>query len=128
MKYRVVKRGVPGAEPEDVVKKQYANPVNAGKLTIKDLSKDIAARTTLTRGDIENVLISFVEGLPTYLKLGLSVKLGDLGTMRLTLKSEGVDEGMKFDASKIKGVKVIFTPSTELKNNLKDITFEEERK
>jgi len=125
MKYRVVKRSNP--QKKDEVK-QYASPVNAGRLKIKDLSKDIAARTTLNRGDIENVLISFVESLPTYLKVGMSVKLGEFGTMRLSLKSEGVEEPKKFDASKIQGVKIIFTPSSELKRSLQDIEFEEERK
>ena len=122
MKYRIIKKGNPSNLKAP--KKQYASPVNAGKLTIKDLSKDVAARTTLTKGDIENVLTSFIEVIPTYLKIGMSVKLGDLGTVRLNIKSEGVDEGKKFDASKINGVKIIFTPSTELKKNLEDVSFE----
>ena len=125
MKYKIIEKVQPGKP--NAPKKQYANPVNVGKLTIKDLAKDIASRTSLTRGDIENVLISFVEGLPTYLKIGMSVKLGDFGTMRLNLKSEGVEQGKKFDASKIKGVKVIFTPSVELKKSLEDITYEENK-
>ena len=122
MKYRIIKKTNP--RDAEAPKKQYASPVNAGKLTIKDLSKDVAARTTLTKGDIENVLTSVLEVIPTYLKIGMSVKLGDFGTMRLSIKSEGIDEGKKYDASKIKGVKIIFTPSIELKNSLDDITFE----
>ena len=123
MKYRIIERAHPG-NPK-APKKQYASPVNAGKLTIKDLAKDIASRTSLTRGDVENVLISFLEGVPTYLKIGMSVKLGDFGTLRLNIKSESVEEGKKYDASKIKGVKIIFTPSSELKKSLDDVTFEE---
>ncbi|MCL2131692.1 MAG: DNA-binding protein [Lentimicrobiaceae bacterium] len=128
MKYRVVQKVIPGTAGEDKKKMQYANPVNTGRLTIRELSKDIAARTSLSRGDIESVLISFVEGLPTYLKLGLSVQLGDFGTVRLSIKSEGVELDNKFEATKIKGVRIIFTPSSELKNSMGDITFEEERK
>jgi predicted histone-like DNA-binding protein len=125
MKYKVIEKGNPRNLDE---KKQYANPVNAGNLTIKDLAKEIAGRSSLTRGDVENVLISFLEEIPTYLKIGMSVKLGEFGTMRLSLKSEGVEQGKKFEASKIKGVKIIFTPSTELKKSLEDITFEESKK
>jgi predicted histone-like DNA-binding protein len=124
MKYRVVERAYPG-NPE-APKKQYASPVNAGRMTVKDFAKEIAGRSSLTRGDIENVLSNFLDELPVFLKLGLSVKLGDFGTLRLNLQSEGVDLGQKFDASNIKGVKVIFTPGSELKNNLAGITFEEE--
>jgi predicted histone-like DNA-binding protein len=123
MKYRVIERINPG--DRNAPKKQYASPVNTGKLTIKDLAKEIAGRSSLTRGDIENVLSNFLDELPTFLKLGLSVKLGDFGTLRLNLQSEGVEAGTKFDASKITGVKVIFTPGSELKANLADTSFEE---
>ena len=125
MKYKVIEKVQPGNPKAD--KKQYASPVNAGNLTLKDLAKSIAANSSLSRGDIENVLTNFVEELPVFLKIGMSVKLGNLGTMRLNLKSEGVEKGKKFDASKINGVKIIFTPSTELKKSLEDVTFEESK-
>ena len=125
MKYKVIEKCQPGNPKAE--KKQYASPVNAGNLTLKDLAKSIAANSSLSRGDIENVLTNFVEELPVFLKIGMSVKLGNLGTMRLNLKSEGVEKGKKFDASKINGVKIIFTPSTELKKSLEDINFEESK-
>lgn len=125
MKYKVIEKGNP-ANPE-MPKKKYASPVNAGKFTIKDFAKEISGRSSLTRGDIENVLNNFLDELPTFLKLGLSVKLGEFGTVRLSLSSSGVELSEKFDASKIKGVKVIFTPGADLKKSLKDISFEEEK-
>ena len=125
MKYKIIEKTNP-RDPK-AERKQYASPVNAGNLTLKDLAKSIAANSSLSRGDIENVLTNFVEELPVFLKIGMSVKLGNLGTMRLSLKSEGVGKGKKFDASKINGVKIIFTPSTELKKSLEDVTFEESK-
>jgi predicted histone-like DNA-binding protein len=125
MKYKIVKRGNPGnpAAP----KKQYANAVNTGRFTIRDFAKEIAGRSSLTRGDIENVLNNFVDELPVFLKLGQSVQLGGFGTLRLTLVSEGVDEDKSFGADDIKGTRVIFTPGVELKSSLKDIKFEESK-
>ena len=125
MKYKVIKKVNP-RDPKGP-RKQYASPVNAGNLTLKDLAKEIAVNSSLSRGDVENVLINFVEQVPVFLKIGMSVKLGGFGTLRLSLSSEGVDEGDKFDASKIKGVKTIFTPGTELKKSFEDITFEEQK-
>ncbi|MDR1983895.1 MAG: HU family DNA-binding protein [Prevotellaceae bacterium] len=125
MKYRVVEKGNPG-NPE-APKKKYANPVNAGKFTLKDFAKEIAGRSSLTRGDIENVLNNFIDELPTFLKLGLSVKLGDFGTLRLNLISEGVEADQTFTTANIKGAKVIFTPGVELKESLKSISFEEDK-
>jgi predicted histone-like DNA-binding protein len=125
MKFKTVKKGNP-SDPS-APKKQYANAVNAGRLGIKDFAKEIAGRSSLTRGDIENVLTNFLDVLPTFLKLGLSVKLGEFGSMRLSIISEGVDEDQQFTANNIKGVKVIFTPGVELKNSLADIKFEESK-
>ncbi|MDR2383240.1 MAG: DNA-binding protein [Prevotellaceae bacterium] len=125
MKYRVVKKGNP-ADPS-APKKKYANAVNAGTFTIKDITAEIAGRSSLTSGDINSVLYNFTDVTPTFLKLGLSVKLGGLGTLRLVTLSEGVDEDKEFTAANIKGVKIVFTPSVELKKSLENITFEEEK-
>jgi predicted histone-like DNA-binding protein len=122
MKYKTVKRFNPQKREEE---KWYANAVNAGRFTVKDFAKEIAGRSSLTRGDIENVLNNFLDELPTFLKVGMSIKLGDFGTVRLTLSSEGTALPEEFNASKIKGVKVVFTPSAELKRQLENITFEE---
>jgi predicted histone-like DNA-binding protein len=125
MKYRVILKSNPN-DPKGP-KKKYANPVNAGKFTLKDFAKQISGRSSLTTGDIENVLTNFVEELPLFLKLGLSIKLGDFGTLRLSISSEGVDEDKDFTVAHIKGVRVIFTPSPEFKESLKNTTFEEEK-
>lgn len=63
MKIKLVKRSKPGAK--DDAGKFYANPVNVGKKTMHDIAKDIAGRSSLTRGDIENVLFNFIDQLPT---------------------------------------------------------------
>jgi predicted histone-like DNA-binding protein len=123
MKYRLIERRNP-LKPA-VPKKWYASPVNAGKFTVKDFAKEIAGRSSLTRGDIENTLDNFLEELPTFLKIGMSIQLGEFGTLRLSLSSEGTDTSEAFNASCIKGVKVIFTPSPELKKSLEDTPLEE---
>jgi predicted histone-like DNA-binding protein len=125
MKYKLVLKGNP-SQPS-APKKYYANPVNSGKVTIKDFAKEISGRSSLTRGDIENVLTNFLDELPTFLKYGMSVQLGDFGTVRLSISSEGAETANQFSASMIKGVKVIFTPGAELKKSLLDIAFEEDK-
>ncbi|GHT70349.1 hypothetical protein FACS189452_10980 [Bacteroidia bacterium] len=126
MKFKLVERKNP--QTPQAQGKFYANAVNTGKFTLKDFAKEIAGRSSLTRGDIENVLSNFMEELPTFLKLGMSVKLGEFGTMRLSLNSTGTDTPEEFNAHhNILGAKIIFTPSVELKENLKDIVFEEEK-
>ncbi len=121
MKYKLVERGNP--QDKTAPKKCYANAVNAGKFTLRDFSKEIAGRSSLTRGDIENVLNNFLEELPTFLKIGMSVQLGEFGTMRLSLSSDGSDTPETFDPSTITA-KIIFTPSSEMKKDLEATRYE----
>ena len=121
MKIKLVKRKRPGAK--DDAGKLYANPVNVGKKTMHDIAKDIAGRSSLTRGDIENVLFNFIDRLPSYLRDGFSVQLGEFGTMRLTLSSEGAATEKAFKTETIKP-RVTFTPGVELKAALRENSYE----
>ena len=124
MKIKMVPRKNPQKKSEV---KYYASPVNAGKKTLRDIAKDIAGRSSLTRGDIENVLTNFMECLPSYLRDGFSVQLGEFGTMRLTLSSTGALDEKSFKVETIKP-RVTFTPGVELKNGLRDNLYELPRK
>lgn len=53
-----------------------------------------------------------------------SVKLGELGTLRVSFSSEGVEEESEFNVGLINGLKIIFTPSIELKSQLHNMKFE----
>lgn len=122
MKYKLVQRKNPQkpAEPG----KWYPQAVNAGKVTVKQIVTDIAGRSSLTRGDINNVLDNFLDRLPAYLMLGHSVQLGSFGTIRLSVTGEGVDTKDKYNTKKMNSPKVIFTPGVDFKNSLDEITFE----
>lgn len=120
MKIKMVQRKNPQKKSEV---KFYASPVNLGRKTLKDIAKDIAGRSSLTRGDIENVLSNFIDCLPGYLRDGFSVQLSEFGTMRLTLSSEGSLTEKAFNIEKIKP-RVTFTPGVELKAALRDNSYE----
>ncbi|MDR1368551.1 MAG: DNA-binding protein [Dysgonamonadaceae bacterium] len=123
MKYRVIQRKNPqDPQAEGLF---YANAVNEGKFSLRDFAKEIEGRSSLTRGDILNVLENFLDELPTFLKLGYSVQLGDFATLHLNLQSESAPTAEEFNAGLIKGVKVIFTPSVDMKTALKGIHFEQ---
>ena len=120
MKIKMVQRKNPQKKSEV---KYYASPVNAGKKTLRDIARDIAGRSSLTRGDIENVLSNFIDCLPHYLRDGFSVQLGEFGTMRLTLSSEGAETVKAFKTETIKP-RVTFTPGVELKAALRENSYE----
>lgn len=124
MKYKLIEKGNPS--DKNAPKKWYASPVNSGKVDQKAIAKEIANRSSLTSGDVANVIQNFLELLPNYLIDGKSVQLGDFGTFRLSLSSEGAEEQATFNATKIKGLKVIFTPSSDFKTTLSQTHFEKE--
>ncbi|MGE0076907.1 MAG: HU family DNA-binding protein [Bacteroidales bacterium] len=122
MKYKLVEKGNP-LKPE-IPKKWYANPINQGVVSKAQVSKEIAGRSSLTSGDISNVLENLIEELPKYLIAGNSVKLGEFGTFRLSISGEGSDTKEGYKASNIKNAKVIFTPGAALKKALETIHYE----
>lgn len=120
MKFKLVTR----KNPQDKTKsKLYANAVNAGKKTLHEIATDIAGRSSLTRGDIENVLSNFVDRLPAYLNDGFSVQLGEFGTMRISLNSKGAETEKTFKTEDIEP-HVVFTPGVELKRKMAGISYE----
>ena len=124
MKYKLIKRSNPQNKSQ---RKWYASPVNEGKITKKDINKVIVSMSSLSRGEVSNVIENLFEVIPTYLLMGKSVNLGEFGTFRLSFSSEGVENPEEFTSELINGVKVIFTPGVELKNVLKTVKFEKEK-
>ena len=121
MKIKLIERRKPGTKTGPG--KFYASPVNVGKKNLRDIAHDIAGRSSLTRGDIGNVLSNFMDCLPHYLRDGFSVQLGEFGTMRLTLSSEGAATVKAFKTETIKP-RVTFTPGVELKAALHENSYE----
>ena len=124
MKIRLVPKKNP-QKREEV--KFYANPVNLGHKSLDDIARDIAGRSSLTRGDVSNVLYNFIDCLPHYLRDGFSIQLGNFGSMRVTLSSKGSETEKAFKTETIKP-RVVFTPGTELKHELGTNSYESLRK
>ena len=124
MKIRLVPKKNP-QKREEV--KFYANPVNLGHKSLDDIARDIAGRSSLTRGDVSNVLYNFIDCLPHYLRDGFSIQLGEFGSMRVTLSSKGSETEKTFKTETIKP-RVVFTPGTELKRELSVNFYESVRK
>ena len=102
MKIRLVPKKNP-QKREEV--KFYANPVNLGHKSLDDIARDIAGRSSLTRGDVSNVLYNFIDCLPHYLRDGFSIQLGEFGSMRVTLSSKGAEKEEDAERRKEKTMK-----------------------
>lgn len=126
MKFKLVARKNPQKQEE--APKYYAQPEYNGMVDVDFIARQIAGRSSLTAGDIKNVLSNFLEEVPTYMLLGYSVKLNDFGTFRISFSSTGAESAKAFRTSMIDGEKIIYTPDTALKARILDsITYEQDK-
>lgn len=101
------------SNPRDVAaeKKFYAVKQGQGKLTMRDIAKRISRESTVSIIDTTAVLEAFLQVVPDELLNGKIIKMGEFGTFRTTLASEGVVLEEEFTAAKIKKVNVRFRPA-----------------
>jgi predicted histone-like DNA-binding protein len=104
--------------------KWYLTQEKTGTVGVNEIAKEIEGRSALSLGDVQSTLSNLVEIMPLFLKLGQTIKLEGFGSFRITVQSEGTDTVEELNARHIKGIKLVFQPSTELKRSLEDISFE----
>ena len=119
-KYKLIKKVNPQKRQEPG--KWYATPKSETPLSGKAMTC-----TTTAPIEMEASLELLAKFVPQQLQQGHTVKIPGLGTFRLTFKSDGVEDINSFRAnSMIKNVRIVFTPSKELRESvLSGLTFED---
>jgi predicted histone-like DNA-binding protein len=123
MKIKPVKKGQPGVAGGGV-KKFYASPVMDGELTLAGLTKAIEKICTVSGADVRAVLYALVDVATDSLADGTIVRLGDLGSLRMSISAEGVESAEDVLPSTVKGASIIFTPGTRLKEVLETMKYQ----
>ena len=104
---------------KDEPAKWYAIPSIVNRLTTRTVCKVVTRNTTTAPTEAESTFNLVCDGIVHELQQGNSVQLGELGWLRLSFGSEGVEDLTKFDAaSMIKNLKVIFSPSKTLLSSI----------
>jgi len=117
LKFKVIERGKPGV-PGGGPKKFYAAQVLEGEMTLAGLTKAIEKICTVSGADIHGVLYAMVDVSIDALANGNIVRLGDLGSLRMTLSSEGRDKPDEVTPDAIRRRSIIFTPGIRIKEML----------
>ena len=125
IKFKVIERGQPGVAGGGQ-KKYYASPVMSGELTLAGLTKSIEKICTVSGADIRAVLYALVDVAVDSLADSSIVRLGDLGSLRVSLSSEGKDTAAEVNAAAVKKSSVIFTPGKRIKEMLGSANFQKE--
>ena len=101
-------------------KKQYYPQVApATPIGLNDIAEQIEKQSTVSLADIKGVLDALQEVTLEAIKDGYSVRLGDLGSFRPTLRAAQTRETAEdVTATDIKDVRVRYTPSVALTRRL----------
>lgn len=95
----------------------YAYPKSQQKLTNKMLIERIVRETSLSEGDVSNALISLGNVVCDALKMGMSVDLAELGSLRLVVPSKMMDTPEEVTvADALKTPKIVFTPKQKMRD------------
>ena len=106
--------------PQTKEKKWYASPKLTGNRDLKGISRDLAEVSSLSAGDVQNVIVNFIDQIPKWLMQGISVKLDGLGSFRLSFSSEGVAEEKDVSVSLVKEIRIIFVADPEIKGRIQN--------
>ncbi len=119
--YRLNQRVNPRS-PEDA-RKYYAFPKASGMVELRELARRISRESTVSMMDTVAVLEGLLQVVPDMLLDGNIVKLGDFGTFRLSLSSEGVESPDEFNVSKIRRTNLLFRAGKVFQDRLKNVKF-----
>ena len=93
----------------------YAVPKSNQHMTLDALCDMIMDETSLSRGDVMNTLITLGKMACRSLKMGASVDLGDLGSLRIYFPPKMMDDMKDVTAATLKKPKIVFTPKNRMR-------------
>ncbi len=120
--YKIIQKGQPGVTGGGT-KLNYASLVSGGEMTLENLTKILEKRSTVSGADLRAVVYGIVDAVKDSLEDGKIVRLGDLGSLRMSLKSKGEATEEDVTSFSIEGVKFIFTPGPMLKDMVKTLKY-----
>jgi predicted histone-like DNA-binding protein len=122
VKFNVVERGNPANA--EAPKKFYPSIQSSGRMTLRELAKEIGAISTVSSTDTLAVLEALLTTIPKEFSKGNIVELGDFGSFWLRSEAEGADSTESVRGNQITNVLPRFNPGKEFKKALDAIEFE----
>jgi predicted histone-like DNA-binding protein len=104
--------------------KYYATVKSSGRADTQAIAKSINNMSTVSSVDTAAVLEAFLSVVPDKLVEGNIVELGDFGTFRVSVSSEGEDKAEDVTARNITDVRVLFTPGKRFTQVLNTAEFQ----
>ena len=104
--------------------KFYAQAQARGEAGIRELSQRIQQMCTVTRADVMAVLIALEDVVSDSLSNGEIVRLGELGSLQVSLSGEGATTKDDYHDGLIQKAKILFRSGRTLSNMLTTLKYE----
>ena len=105
--------------PRKGQKAYCAVPKSSNKFSQEWLIDRIVRETSLSEGDVRNVLITLRNIFIEVIKLGASLDLGDIFSIRTSITSKMSEKETDVTAASLKTPKVVFTPKAKMREAAK---------
>lgn len=115
VKFKTLKRANPLNREEELY---YPAPVFGEQIGEDELTEEISFASSVNQSDVRSVLSNLLEILPRHLMHGDSVNLEKFGIFRLSFESTGSEKESDVSAQNITRLKILFRPSTKLKDKI----------
>ena len=99
--------------------KWYPQVVAGHPLLLDEVAERISLSSTVTEHDVKAVLSALQEQVIFALREGRSVRLGDLGSFRVTLAGTGAATADEVTVSSVSGLRVRFSRSSRLRTTIR---------
>ena len=115
----------PRINPRDkeAAPKYYGRVQANGDVSIREMSERIQQSCTVHKADVQAVLLALEDCITDALKGGEIVRLGDLGTLQISISSKGAVTEEEYDVSLIKKARINFRPGLALAGILTGLTY-----
>jgi predicted histone-like DNA-binding protein len=104
--------------------KYYATVRSNGRVDTHGIARDINKMSTVSSVDTAAVLEAFMNVVPDQLSDGKIVELGDFGTFRVSVSSEGAEMPEAVTPRSITDVRILFQPGKRFKKLINSTEFE----
>lgn len=120
--YKVQQKG----NPRDLTapKKYYLTARSLGYVDRKEFIDQMVRNTSLTANEAASALDYLLEALPMLLKMGFTVKLGELGHFRTTISCEGSAQEADATIKKVRDVRIKFVCGRGLRQEIQNAPLE----
>ncbi len=124
VRYHVIERHNP--RDLEAPRKFYPMLKTSGRTRTRQLAAEMSERSTVSIGDMLVTLEGMLSTIPKELANGNIVDLGDFGTFKLQVKTEGASSVDEITSKHIHHISVRFTPGQAFKDALGKVEFVKE--